>query len=286
MKDQKHAGYAIRDGILLHISDVQRGLACGCSCVVCGERLVAKKGSVRRHHFSHESESDCVGSAETALHIVAKEITSKLREIFLPEYRFSRSKKLKYGVVVTHERKITKPGIAKILSSAVEPPYGGFVPDVVLDCGKKSLIVEIAVTHKVDRLKLRRIRRANVPAIEICLESSDAFLSRAELTAKIAGDASLKRWLFHPGQRSAEGEFFEKVRSAIRAKSRAETRILPEFIASVGGQYSGSFSGYPRFSRSGIARLERRLKEFQEKFGRLPSLEESVRMFPEHFKKI
>lgn len=34
--------FGLRDNVILHISVVQRGLACGCLCPGCGDRLVAK----------------------------------------------------------------------------------------------------------------------------------------------------------------------------------------------------------------------------------------------------
>ena len=64
--------YANRSGSLVHISEVERGLACGCSCPACGEGLVARQGEKRQPHFAHQSGSAC--NPETQLHAVAKRI--------------------------------------------------------------------------------------------------------------------------------------------------------------------------------------------------------------------
>ena len=57
-----YTGYGMRDGKLLFISDVPRGLACGCVCARCHQPLVAKKGPIRRHHFSHLKDTNCHGA--------------------------------------------------------------------------------------------------------------------------------------------------------------------------------------------------------------------------------
>ena len=43
--------YALKDGVLVHISQVPSGLQCGCKCPACGETLIAKKGDKVIHHF-------------------------------------------------------------------------------------------------------------------------------------------------------------------------------------------------------------------------------------------
>ncbi len=45
--------FGLRDDILVHISQVQQGLACGCVCPQCKKPLVARSGSVLVHHFAH-----------------------------------------------------------------------------------------------------------------------------------------------------------------------------------------------------------------------------------------
>jgi len=40
-------------------------------CPYCGEAMVARKGAVNAHHFSHKSDSSCDASEETILHLLA-----------------------------------------------------------------------------------------------------------------------------------------------------------------------------------------------------------------------
>jgi len=217
--------YAFKNDQLVHISDVLSGLYCGCVCTLCKSDLVAKKGKVNVHHFAHAKETNCVGGAETALHILSKELFKEIETIVLPQYLFDRGRMLRPGYVhISHQQIVVKGGEAKITKVDVEQAEGRFKPDVTLSCGEKKLFIEIAVTHKVDRNKLRLLRKAGLPAIEIRLELADALLSRDELRGKLQSNLASKHWLFHPKQREAERLFYEKLRSAMRAIRRDAVR--------------------------------------------------------------
>src|SRR6266478_5677443 len=82
------AAYAVKGTALVHISPVSRGLGCGCVCPRCHMKVVARKGQIRQHHFSHHRPTDCDGGLETILHRLAKELCVTLGTISLPEYCF------------------------------------------------------------------------------------------------------------------------------------------------------------------------------------------------------
>jgi hypothetical protein len=205
-----HTAYGLRDGKLLYIKDVQRGLACDCVCASCGQPLIAKKGALRRHHFAHFEITDCRGAAESILHRLSKELLAGLESLMVPPYNFIKKRKSKVGTLVEHEARVAKGGLVRVDSVRVEEVEEGFVPDIIIESDSKSLIVEVAVTHKVSRTKLRRIRKRDLPAIEIRLDPNDAFLPRDDLKAKLQSDLDSKVWLFHPAQREEERKFFSK----------------------------------------------------------------------------
>lgn len=70
--------YALLEGKIVHVSDVPSGKSSGCRCPACSGLLVANKGNVRRHHFSHESNSACDG--ESVLHLTSKLILKQRLE--------------------------------------------------------------------------------------------------------------------------------------------------------------------------------------------------------------
>lgn len=201
-------GYGLLGADLKHVSEVPRGLVCGCLCVECGAALIAKKGPKRAAHFSHFGESTCDGGVETVIHRLAKEIFQQIREMELPAYEFSRSsyvnlERVRYSGVVREARRVAFNKVD------TERPLSGLIPDIVIWNGKYPLIVEIAVTHRVDEEKRERIKALNTPAIEIRLSPADALLSREELLAKIESEPTCKHWLFHPHLAKHERKFQE-----------------------------------------------------------------------------
>ncbi|HVU13267.1 MAG TPA: competence protein CoiA family protein, partial [Phototrophicaceae bacterium] len=76
--------FGLRDGQLFHVSEVESGLACNCFCPACGQPLVARKGAKVTHHFAHYKAETCEHAVETALHLAAKDILFKEKQIRIP----------------------------------------------------------------------------------------------------------------------------------------------------------------------------------------------------------
>ena len=76
--------FGLKDEMLVHVSEAQQGLACGCVCPSCKGSLVARKGTVTVHHFAHHKGAECVKAVETALHLASKQILADRRTITLP----------------------------------------------------------------------------------------------------------------------------------------------------------------------------------------------------------
>ena len=150
--------YGLLDGKLVHINEVEKGLACNCLCPHCKTQLVAKKGEHNKQHFAHYKLADCNHGTETALHLMAKSIIEQTRKIFVPyiprnEYDFD-----KRGKVYVFEKAV----LEKQLSDSVRG-------DVVLYTEKGYLNVEIKVTHGVDIKKKIELFNAGIPTIEVDL---------------------------------------------------------------------------------------------------------------------
>lgn len=76
--------YALKDNSLVHISEVESGLQCGCKCPACGETLIARKGDKVIHHFAHKSTVECEFGYQTSLHLAAKKVISENGIIQVP----------------------------------------------------------------------------------------------------------------------------------------------------------------------------------------------------------
>ncbi len=265
-------GYGILDGKLVFVADVPRGLACRCVCARCSRPLVAKKGAKRRHHFAHYEVTNCLGSSETVLHLLSKELIAELKVFAVPPYDYSKQRRTKEGKSIQLKERIAKGGYVSIDSVRIESIEAGFVPDIIICSGSKSLIVEIAVTHKVSRAKLRKIRRRDLPAIEIRLDPWDSLLPRELLKKKLRDDLASKLWIFHPAQREAERRFISRFRNTIVYQRRMRQQGFP-------GPIKGG-----RFVQSHANEYDRTQEEFCRIHGRYPSVEECLRLWPHLWK--
>lgn len=212
--------YALRGGLVVHISQVQRGLACGCVCSACQKPLLARKGAVRTHHFAHATRSDCPGPAETLLHRAAKEMVATLTEIRLPAYTRCRSRREALWMESPTGKLILREVSEHIESAKIETPIASIIPDVILTIKAKQLAVEIVVTHDVDTRKMRVYRNHDVPVIRISLGWQDQWLAPEELRQKLAQDLTCKAWLFHPKQRAHEAKWYQARRDERRLERR------------------------------------------------------------------
>lgn len=270
-------GYGLRFGELVHINNVSKGLACQCKCANCGYLLVAKKGKIKVHHFAHASNSECNGATETTLHLLSKKMIGELDTIFIPPYHFSKSKQHRYGVNVSHSEKIVNGGEVKIDEVVIEKSLRNFKPDILITSSQKQLIIEIAVTHKVNRAKLRHIRKYDSPAIEISLELLDALLTPDQLKEKLKNDLNSKAWLFHPNQRSAEQSFINKYRK-IRRTNRIKIKLEDTTIK----QRPYLEKSLPLYGRHEYDRVA---DEFNRKNGHYPNASECLSNWPHLYKK-
>ncbi len=138
--------YAERDGRLVHVSSVERGLGCGCVCPVCKDPVLARKGDVMRHHFAHYSRGGC--SPETVLHRVGKEL---LYNRIASSLRRGRPIRLQWECLYcpdVHEGNLLKSS----RRVEMEKPLNGCRPDLALLDGEGNpvAILEIVVTHRPD----------------------------------------------------------------------------------------------------------------------------------------
>lgn len=102
--------YGIQEetGTLMHISEVSSGMGCSCNCVACGTALEARKGKIRRHHFAHVSNYDCMYADEVAVYKACAVIISNLTSFYLPPIYFSLNNRhepelLKDAQQITHD---------------------------------------------------------------------------------------------------------------------------------------------------------------------------------------
>ena len=120
----------------------------------------------------------------------------------------------------------------------VEHRLGDMVPDVICrvedSAGKMpamDLLIEVAVTHRVDHVKQQKIMRADLACLEIDIHllPKSGRTTNQELSAMVLGNASTKRWIHHPLlnglKQAAQAELNQRATEMSQAIAENEARI-------------------------------------------------------------
>ncbi len=155
---------------LLHINEVEKGLACKCKCPECGDDLIARKGDKNQYHFAHSSGIDCESAPETAMHILAKEILNENTEIYLSNQDTFEYEKCK-----------------------LEKQYGSFRPDAIISNEKESIFVEIVVTNDLSKEKEKAFIKSDNRTLVIDLKAIDRGIEKMELEKEVLANCEIRR---------------------------------------------------------------------------------------------
>lgn len=166
--------YGLKDGNLVHISEVSGGLSCGCRCPACASPLIAKKGNVRIHHFAHPGDagphaSKCV-SKESLLHLTGKLLLAKTldkcrKSNLAPQFHW-------HCKICSDTHHI---GFDWFHSSSLEESIEGRVPDLCLKNreGKVLAVLEVVVSHRPETEALAVYDRLGAMVLEFKLSRFD-----------------------------------------------------------------------------------------------------------------
>lgn len=150
--------YGLRGNKLIHIDNVEKGLACNCVCPHCRTPLVAKKGEHNAKHFAHYNLNDCNHGTETALHLMAKNIIAQNFKLFVPHLPDSEYDLSNEGKIISFDRAVVEQQLSETIRG-----------DVVLYRGESFLNVEVKVTHGIDTNKTIELFNLGIATIEIDL---------------------------------------------------------------------------------------------------------------------
>jgi competence protein CoiA len=181
---------------LVTIHEVSRGLACTCTCVECGETLIARQGALNEHHFAHYSnKASCEVGRETLLHLYGKQVIREAMGLQVPH-------------LPDHPPEFGDLSSWWDFESVQEEVWlGRFRPDLVAHLrGGQQLLIEIAVTSFIDDEKLGRIKAAGLWALEIdlsgLLDGREAIPSEA-IRQQILHQVDCKQWMYPAPERLA-----------------------------------------------------------------------------------
>lgn len=169
---------------LVDIKDVERGLACQCTCFECGETVIARKGEIKEHHFAHASNKEsCTINPESVLHKYAKEVILESMGLMLPALPNSDNEAAWW----TFEKLLPEFSLGLIR------------PDLVGYFDGEPILIEIAVTHFINTEKFNRIEVFKSKCIEIDLSSlvkSNISIPSPEAKKEILENLNNRKWVY------------------------------------------------------------------------------------------
>lgn len=153
------------DGQRADVKDVANGLQCRCVCFECGQPVLAKQGPKLRWHFAHHAPTNCRPTPESELHFFAKTLLADRLWLWIPAVRANAA-----GLTAP----ISDRRQYEFSEVQVEKADGNVRPDLLLATASgKILHVEIYVRHRVDPIKLEKLRNRGISSVEIDLSKLD-----------------------------------------------------------------------------------------------------------------
>lgn len=214
--------FGLRDGVLVEVSEVKSGLACGCICPSCHGKLQANKGQKVSHYFSHDPSNAtkttkaCESAFETSIHLMAKQILSEEGVSKFPKLSVTLTQKDKLGNSHEETCMVTEESLMKFSHVKLEQQLSVIRPDIIAYNSSTPYLIEIAVTHFVDTEKLKWIRANEMYAIEIDLSKVTYTTTKEALKQLIIESVANKKWLSNPEAHAKKSELKMKLDERVR----------------------------------------------------------------------
>lgn len=212
-------------GKMVHVDDVPRGLACGCVCPCCHERLLARHGEVKEHGFAHHSDSRGANLKicyMVSLYKLAEQIIETRKRVHVPSY---------YGIF---------PG--KDIEFVEAKTDGRFErddkqPDVMATSrdGKKY-IIEFTFDYKVQHKQAVDYKNLN------CLEINLSGQTLETVERFLLEDDKDRKWLNNQELFDSIEPRYEKANLRIRVKDEDDCRKCELYGSCVGVRFKNSGS--------------------------------------------
>lgn len=210
---------------------------------------------------------------ETVLHLHLKKLLAAMERLLIAEQRIE----VKWtppagGALLTDV--VTMPHRLLLLKRArLEQHLGNIVPDVLLDVhdeeemfGDTEVMVEIAVTHRVDSVKLAKIKSRGTPCLEIDATriAMANQLTSERLADLLARPSDAVRWVYHPQLEALAADAKARLQRVHAERLAAAERTRAEERAKEAARERSA-----QARKAAEERRRRELRAFEQKLARL-----------------
>ena len=217
---------------LVFVSEVFRGLACQCRCVVCDESLIARQGDVREHHFAHAcGREPCDASHESLLHRFAKQVIQEAGGLIVPL-------DAQVAEALGLDGELASAGRLALPHIEVEKALQDVRPDLLAHTEQGVLVAfEVAYSSFCDRSKVNQFAQLGLPALEIDLRAfTPAAFEPEAVRNAVLEEVQGKNWLWPtpPTVKDTEPDIPVEPPPAQTETSKSR---LPEEIVTISGRW-------------------------------------------------
>jgi hypothetical protein len=182
--------YGKRNDEVVHIDNVERGLACDCVCPACGQALVAKKGenNVVAHHFAHYRVGNCKFGYQLYLQNVIRAVLKETKCMKLPAVEYEN---INFEIETLKEAKT-------IQIDRVEMQFKlcNIIQDLVVTSGDNQFIIFPFVTYGMTAERIQRAKELNISIVEIDFSNTVRYIDEDEIRDILMGFTFRKKWKY------------------------------------------------------------------------------------------
>lgn len=153
------------DGRVVHISEAERGAACGCVCPGCGGALIARKGSEVEHHFAHAGGEECKHGYRNSLYHALRRAAEEVGSIRLPAYEKNRTLVPEGGGLHV----LIRETVTTIDRLDFTRRSGGIITGLLIYRGKRPLIIRLLTGFGENNPDKARVREVGISVAELDL---------------------------------------------------------------------------------------------------------------------
>jgi hypothetical protein len=212
------------DGRMVSVQEVSRGRACECVCPECGCELVAKKGDVIAHHFSHLvgaefNPASCHHALETSIHRMAKQMIAERGGLRIPALVVSDTGFSAGGEVSARKKAFEEQWLA-FDSVRLEHRIDPLRPDIIGYSRGQPFIIEVTVSNPTTAAKREQLRSLRIASLEIDLSVVSYDVTLPVLEADVVEGVKKKEWLWHPEMEALQQRVKQEVQLLIDQDNR------------------------------------------------------------------
>lgn len=164
---------------------------------------------------------------ESAIHAAAKQVLLEHFRLQVPERTVSVSARTLEGNYISRYKLLSAARDIQFDYCTEEVWEGdvGVRPDIVGYRNGRRMHIEIYFTHQVDDVKLAKLQKLGIPALEIDLSDFGMVTDLQSIEERVLNEVEYKKWLVYPREEATREQLSEELRAEVEAVNLGFPRL-------------------------------------------------------------